>query len=125
MENLYAGIDSSTQSTKLLVVDVDTTKVVFCESVNYDKDLPHYRTKNGVVQGLAEGVSESDPMMWVEALELLFDRLKKSPIAQDKIKCISVSGQQHGLVTLDAAGNLTRPRKKLCNYFNTQKKYAL
>jgi xylulokinase len=125
MENLYAGIDSSTQSTKLLVIDVDSASVVFCESINYDKDLPKYQTKNGVAQGLAEGVSESDPMMWIEALDVLFDRLKKSPVPQDKIKCVSVSGQQHGLVTLDAAGNLTRQRSKLWNDFSTEKECAL
>ncbi|MBN1999143.1 hypothetical protein JW935_16405 [candidate division KSB1 bacterium] len=118
MKNLFAGIDSSTQSTKLLVIDTDSSKVVFSESINYDQDM-NYSTQNGVIQGLGEGVSESDPNMWTEALDMLFDRLAKSDVPQNNIKAISVSGQQHGLVTLDAAGNLTRPRSKLWNDFST------
>ena len=104
MENLFAGIDSSTQSTKLIVVNYDSSEIIYIDSVQYDVDLPHYGTKNGVIQGLEEGVSESDPLMWIEALDILFDRLKKSSVPQNKIKAISVSGQQHGLVTLDEHG---------------------
>ena len=44
--------------------------------MNYDADLPKYGTKNGVVQNQPLGVSESDPEMWVEALNGLFDRMK-------------------------------------------------
>ena len=115
---LFAGIDSSTQSTKLVVIDVTSSSVVHVDAVIYDSDLPQYKTKNGVI-GNAEGVSESDPNMWIEALDLLFSRLSKSKIPIENIKSISVSGQQHGLVTLDAEGNLTRPTSKLWNDFST------
>ncbi|MBN2411452.1 hypothetical protein JXQ31_07145 [candidate division KSB1 bacterium] len=125
MENLFAGIDSSTQSTKLLVIDINSSKVIYVDSVNYDNDLPNYQTKNGVIQGQPEGVSESDPMMWIEALEILFSRMKKSDIPQRNIRAISVSGQQHGLVTLDKAGNLTRKTSKLWNDFSTQQECDL
>lgn len=125
MRNLFAGIDSSTQSTKLLVVDLDTTKVVWVDAVNYDNDLPHYKTKNGVCRTDQVGVSESDPNMWIEALEALFARLQKSEVPQQDIKAISVSGQQHGLVTLDADGNLTRSMSKLWNDFSTQEECDL
>lgn len=125
MEQLFAGIDSSTQSTKLLVIDLNASKVVYLDSVNYDRDLPEYNTQNGVIQGLGEGVSESDPMMWIRALEILFERLQKSDIPVDKIKGISVSGQQHGLVSLDAAGNLTRARSKLWNDYSTEEECRL
>ena len=119
MNNLFAGIDSSTQSTKLLVIDVESSSILFVDSVSYDNDLPQYNTKNGVCQGLGEGVSESGPNMWIKALEILFARLQNSDIPVYNIKSISVSGQQHGLVTLDAAGNLTRSRSKLWNDFST------
>ena len=116
---LFAGIDSSTQGTKLIILDVKEEKIVYLDAVNYDKDLPHYKTRDGVVTGLEEGVSESDPMMWIEALEVLFTRLQKSDIPRQYIKAISVSGQQHGLVTLDENGELTRCRSKLWNDFST------
>jgi xylulokinase len=124
MEKLFAGIDSSTQSTKLVVIDLDASRVIYTDSVNYDNDLS-YNTKNGVTQGLAEGVSESDPNMWIEALNMLFKRLRASSIPLEKIKAISVSGQQHGLVTLDKDGNLTRSRSKLWNDFSTEAECAL
>ena len=90
MSNLFAGIDSSTQGTKLLVIDLDASQVVWVDAVNYDNDLPQYNTKNGVRQTDHVGVSESDPNMWIEALDVLFDRLKKSDVPQKDIKAISV-----------------------------------
>jgi len=121
---LFAGLDVSTQSCKLVIINLNK-EVVYTDTVNYDNDLPHYHTKNGVVQGLGEGVSESDPNMWIEAVELLFQRLKDSEIPQEEIMGISVSGQQHGLVALDEAGNLTRPRSKLWNDFSTTEECEL
>ena len=125
MQTLFAGIDSSTQGAKLLVIDVETSQVVWVDAVNFDSDLPHYNTKNGVRQTDEVGVSESDPNMWIEALEILCARLVKSDIPQHTIKAISVSGQQHGLVTLDDEGNLTRSMSKLWNDFSTQKECDL
>ena len=119
MDGLYAGLDVSTQSTKLVVVDLGSSSVVFVDVVNYDTDLPQYRTKNGVRQDQPEGVSESDPLMWIEAVDTVFFNLKKSDVPVEQIRCISVSGQQHGLVSIDADGNLTRPVSKLWNDFST------
>jgi len=116
---LFAGLDVSTQSCKLVVIDYAKETVVFIDSVNYDTDLPHFDTKEGIVRGLGHGVSESDPRMWLEAVNEAFFRLKKSGAPMDSIRCISVSGQQHGLVSLDASGSLTRPRSKLWNDFST------
>ena len=119
LEGLFAGLDVSTQGCKLVVVDAKAEDVIFVDSVDYDEDLPQYGTRNGVVQGLEEGVSESDPNMWIEAVNVVFEKLRGSEVQRDKIRCISVSGQQHGLVALDAEGNLTRPRSKLWNDFST------
>lgn len=119
MNALFAGLDVSTQSCKLVVIDIDANAVVFVDAINYDDDLPHYGTLNGVRQNVPPGVSESEPGMWVEAVEQCFARLKASNVPMKNIKCISVSGQQHGLVSLDAQGNLTRPTSKLWNDFST------
>lgn len=118
-ELLFAGIDISTQGCKLLILDTEKEKVVYVDSLNYDQDLPHYHTQEGTLTDLKEGCSESDPHMWIEAIEVLFEKLKKSKIHQEKIQCISVSGQQHGLVSLDSQGNLTRKTSKLWNDFST------
>ncbi len=93
---LFAGLDVSTQSCKLVVIDTEAEEVVFVDTVNYDGDLPGYETRNGVAQGLAPGISESDPQMWLDAVNMTFSRLKASDIRQEHIRCISVLGQQHG-----------------------------
>lgn len=119
MEGLFAGLDVSTQSCKLVIIDLKEADVVFVDAVNYDTDLPQYNTKNGVMQNQPEGVSESDPNMWIEAVDEVFGKAKTAGIPMDQIQCISVSGQQHGLVSLDADGQLTRKTSKLWNDFST------
>ncbi len=118
-KELFAGLDVSTQSCKLVVIDTDGEKVIYVDSVIYDEDLPEYETHNGVIQGLGPGVSESEPQMWADAVQMAFARLKKSDVPQERIRSISVSGQQHGLVALDHEGDLTRLRSKLWNDFST------
>jgi len=118
-KQLFAGLDVSTQSCKLLVIDFEAKDIIFVDSVNYDQDLPKYGTKDGVVQELGQGVSESDPQMWIDAVNIVFGKLSSSGIPTDRILCLSVSAQQHGLVALDAEGNLTRSRSKLWNDFST------
>lgn len=120
MATLFAGWDVSTQSAKLLVIDADTRQIVFNKAINYDNDLPHYKTKEGAIQGLGEGASESDPNMWLEAMNALLKQLAESSVNQRDILSMSVSGQQHGLVALDKEGNLSRSRSKLWNDFSTQ-----
>jgi xylulokinase len=120
MEGLFAGLDVSTQSCKLVVIDLGEQTTVHVDAVNYDEELPHYGTRDGAVHGLEAGVSESDPNMWIEAIDLLLRRLDAAPeIDQSRIRCLGVSGQQHGLVALDRDGRLARPRAKLWNDFST------
>lgn len=125
MEGLFAGLDVSTQSCRIVVIDLAGQTTAYIDSVNYDEDLPHYNTSEGAVRGLEEGVSESDPRMWIEAVDLLFGRLREADIKQEQVRCISVSGQQHGLVALDKEGNLARNRSKLWNDYSTAEECRL
>jgi len=122
---IFAGVDCSTQSCKLVLIDLKKAEVLYADLVNYDVDLPQYNTKNGVEQNLEAGVSESNPLMWIDALKMLFNKLQQSNFALQEIKSISVSGQQHGLVCLDERGKLTRKRSKLWNDFSTQEECDL
>ncbi|WP_405943387.1 xylulokinase [Streptomyces sp. NBC_00932] len=90
---LVIGVDSSTQSTKALVVDSATGEVVA------HGQAPHTVTGN-------DGARESDPEQWWRALT---DALQQCGPAAVRAAAISVGGQQHGLVTLDAAGRPVRP----------------
>jgi xylulokinase len=117
MAKLFLGLDSSTQSLSAVVIDLDARKVVYENSVNFDKELPAFKTKNGVLPGRDPLVKHSNPLLWAAALDLLFARMKKDKVALGKILAISGSGQQHGSVYLnakatDALANLN-PKKSL------------
>lgn len=116
---LFAGLDVSTQSCKLVIIDVDAGSVVHVDQVDYDRDLPHYETVDGVIPTSGEGVSESNPHMWLEAVDLVLGRMSEAGVPTKSIRCISVSGQQHGLVALAPDGSLARSRSKLWNDFST------
>ncbi|MBE0592319.1 MAG: hypothetical protein IH616_07955 [Gemmatimonadales bacterium] len=118
-DGLFAGLDVSTQGCKLVVIDPVEGAVRHVDHVDYDRDLPKYGTRQGAVPGLADGASESDPRMWIEAVELLLGRMAGAGVPTSLIRCLSVSGQQHGLVALAADGSLARTRSKLWNDFST------
>ncbi len=83
---LVAGVDSSTQSTKVVVCDADTGAVV------RQGQAPH-----------PEG-TEVDPELWWEALETAC-----APGLLDGVSALSVAGQQHGMVLLDETQRVVRP----------------
>ena len=125
LNRLFAGLDVSTQSCKLVVIDFDAGDIVFVGLVNYDEDLPQYGTRNGVIPDSAEGVSESDPRMWLKAMDEVFGKARAGGVSMSDVLSVSVSGQQHGLVALDIEGNLTRNTSKLWNDFSTREECAV
>ena len=122
---MFGGLDVSTQGCKLVVIDLEAADVIHVDRVGYDEDLPQYGTRDGVIADAPEGVSESDPRMWIDAVEMILARLASSGVPGDRIGALGVSGQQHGLVALDATGGLARPTSKLWNDFSTAEECAL
>ena len=98
MPKLFLGLDSSTQSLSAVVIDLDTQKVVYEKSLNFDQALPHYKTQNGVLPSRNPLVKHSSPLMWAEALDLIFAEMKKDGVVLGDILAVSGSGQQHGSV---------------------------
>ena len=94
---LFLGLDSSTQGLKAAAVD-ETCRVAAEFGVNFDADLPEYRTKGGVHRGTDGLTVTSPPMMWAAALDLLFDRMRAAKFAFGRVVAVSGSGQQHGSV---------------------------
>jgi xylulokinase len=122
---VFAGLDVSTQSCKIVLINQEKKEILYVDSINYDKDLQEYNTQNGVNKNKGTGVSESDPLMWLKAVEKIFAKLKKNNFPMKDIKCLSVSGQQHGLVALDKDGKLARLTSKLWNDFSAQEECDL
>ncbi|SDN32518.1 xylulokinase [Actinacidiphila guanduensis] len=86
------GVDSSTQSTKVLAVDAGTGEV-----------LARGQAPHTVSTGAAR---ETDPEVWWTALQ---DALGQIGRYAQEAAAISVGGQQHGLVVLDGQGRPLRP----------------
>jgi xylulokinase len=82
---LVAGVDSSTQSCKVVLCDAEDGTVVGRGSA------PH-----------PEG-TEADPAAWWSALQRAGQGLL------DRAAAVGVAGQQHGMVVLDSDGQVIRP----------------
>ncbi len=91
---LVAGVDSSTQSTKVELRDASSGDLV--------------AVGRGAHPATTPPRSEQPPESWAGALG---DALAQCGAAVAEIAAIAVAGQQHGLVTLDAAGDVVRPAK--------------
>ena len=83
---LVVGVDSSTQSTKVVVCDADTGEVLRQGSASHTSG------------------TEIHPDLWWQA----FTQATASGML-DEVQAIAVGGQQHGMVTLDDAGEVVRP----------------
>lgn len=94
----FLGIDCSTQSLKLQVINESKEKIKEV-IINYDQDLKHYNTVDGIIRHEKNGFEHiSTPsLLFVEALEIGIEKLKNE-FDLSKILAISGSGQQHGSV---------------------------
>src|ERR1700760_5096877 len=85
MPSYVAGVDSSTQATKVVVVDPADGRVA------REARRPH-----------PDG-TEVDPAAWWDALTGALGE-----VGTDDVAAIGVAGQQHGMVLLDDAGEPVR-----------------
>lgn len=84
---LVAGVDSSTQSVKVVIRDASTGELV----------------RSG--RAIHPAGTEVDPQSWWLALQ---DAIEIAG-GLDDVAGISIGGQQHGMVVLDVNGNVIRP----------------
>ncbi len=84
---LVAGVDSSTQSCKVVVRDADSGRLVRTGQARHPDG------------------TEVDPERWWEALQVAL----AAAGGLDDVDAVAVGGQQHGMVCLDDAGQVVRP----------------
>lgn len=89
---LFLGLDLSTQQLKAVLLDEDS-QVIHEAAVHFDRDLPHHGTTSGAISGPDEGEVTSPVKMWLEAIDLLCQRLKDNRIDFSAIAAISGAGQ--------------------------------
>jgi xylulokinase len=99
---MFLGLDSSTQSLTAVLIDPQSGEITCQLSVNFGNDLPSYGSPSGFIPGGSRGEVHANPLMWLDALNLLFTRLAAATDLS-KVKMIAGSGQQHGSVYLDAS----------------------
>lgn len=101
---MYVGIDCGTQGTKVVILDPEKAMIV---GEGYSA---HALTSH------ANGCREQDPQWWVDALVASYHiAVDQAGIHTSAIKAIGVSGQQHGMVVLNQAGDVIRPAKLWCD----------
>jgi len=93
----FLGIDTSTTSSKALLIDEQGNVVAVASS-------PH------TLQTPKPLWSEQDPREWWQAVSASIKSvLEQADLGGERIGGIGLTGQMHGLVLLDEAGNVLRP----------------
>lgn len=96
-----AGIDTGTQSTKVVIYDPQAKEILATASA------PHE-----LIQA-SDGTREQEASWWIDAIASAFSQIDQE--LKDTICAIGVSGQQHGFVPLDREGNVLRAVKLWCD----------
>ena len=127
--SLYLGIDSSTQGIKASIISSESLgQIIHHRTINYDRDLPHYHTTQGMYK-TDQGNVHSPVLMWLEALDLLLSQIvldsnqgtstSGQSFRLSDVVALSGSGQQHGSVywSINASKNLSNldPNISLAN----------
>ena len=101
--NYLIGIDVGTSATKTVLFD-ENGVVTASSSCEYPLYQPH------------NGWAEQKPEDWRDAvLKTLKDVVEQSGVQAEDVKGIGISGQMHGLVMLDEAGEVIRPSIIWCD----------
>ena len=93
MAELIAGVDTSTQSVKIVVRDAVTGQL-------------YKEAKASHPEG-----TEVDPKFWWDAFLKVVNEIG----GLESVKAISIAGQQHGMVALDKDGNVISKTETITN----------
>ncbi len=99
--NTVLGIDLGTQSLKVIFYDYESRVVAAAAAAPLE------------VRRDEHGTAEQEAGWWLTALKLALDRVP--PATRASARAVGVSGQQHGFVAVDAAGDVLVPVKLWCD----------
>ncbi|MEO6848671.1 MAG: xylulokinase [Chthoniobacterales bacterium] len=107
---IFLGLDCGTQSTRALALDWETGIVLAVASQAHSSLISR-----------PDGTMEQNPSEWVAAAEAsLTEVIAALGTQRDRVRGIGVSGQQHGLVLLNAKGDVIRRAKLWCDTSTTK-----
>jgi len=93
---VFLGVDCGTQSTKVILADASSEEIIGLGRAGHE------------LNERLDGTREQDPQWWIDALTTA---VRAALAPEVEVAGIGVSGQQHGLVCLDAADRPVRPAK--------------
>ncbi|CAL1526059.1 unnamed protein product [Lymnaea stagnalis] len=96
-DRLFLGFDFSTQQIKVLAVN-ERLNVVYEGHVQFDTDLPEFKTHGGVHIHDDHVTITTPTKMWVQAFEHLLEKMKADCFPFKNVVALSGAGQQHGSV---------------------------
>lgn len=109
-QDLFLGLDLSTQQLKVIVTD-SSLKHLETFNVEFDQQFGEkYSIKKGVLSDDKSGEIVSPVNMWLESIDFVFSEMKRKKFPFDRVCGISGSCQQHGSVywSKDGVSNLTK-----------------
>ncbi|KXS09011.1 actin-like ATPase domain-containing protein [Gonapodya prolifera JEL478] len=117
---LYAGLDLSTQSLKLVALRGSDLTLAWTESVTFDADVGGFGTTNGALYSHDRRTVTAPTLMFVKAVDVLFDRLKSRGFPLASVAALSFSAQQHGTVFWSHTGTSLLPHLDASHPLATQ-----
>ena len=101
--NYLIGIDIGTSATKTVLFDENGTVIA-----SASREYPLYQPENGW--------AEQRPQDWREAaIDTIGRVIRQAGISGNEVRGVGLSGQMHGLVMLDEAGEVIRPSIIWCD----------
>jgi xylulokinase len=89
------GIEFSTQSAKIIVLDLDSKSALYSDFFEYDAMFPVYATKGGVLAADNPQLRHTSPAMMLDSLDEVFLRLAKSGIDLSRVGSVKADAMQH------------------------------
>jgi xylulokinase len=100
---MFLGIDVGTGGTRALLID-RTGKV-----------LASHSAEHAPIHSEHIGWAEQDPEDWWRAAQIAIAGALKAAVAAGDVEAVGLTGQMHGCVMLDAAGEVLRPALIWCD----------
>ncbi|MGE4454442.1 MAG: xylulokinase [Sphaerochaeta sp.] len=98
---VVVGIDTGTQSTKVLCYDAETKQVLLTVSASHE------------MESREDGTREQEAVWYLDAIKSCFAQI--DPTIKKQVVAVGVSGQQHGFVPVGKDGEVLAPVKLWCD----------
>ncbi len=98
---VVVGIDTGTQSTKVLCYDAETKQVLLTVSASHE------------MESKDDGTREQEAVWYLDAIRSCFAQIE--PKIKEQVVAIGVSAQQHGFVPVGKDGEVLAPVKLWCD----------